>query len=237
MSIQIGLSVKSPENNATILEPLLKVSGYAMGIEVPSIPGPQPIYFPVDVTISVTSETSVTIPKVDRDWWSATFNIAKAGTKTITVVAKGRGHEVSSDPRIVSIIDTVVPTVDITSPEISPYKITWTEGGVSVGVAGTASDPNLPTTNVQSVKWRLDGGTWEDATNISQDWSRWTFRANIPAAGLHDIEVRATDGAGNQNTDTVQIDARGLRSKSLPIKFWLLLLFVILLITSFLLSN
>lgn len=129
-------------------------------------------------------------------------------SNTIEVIATDE-HGNTSLPisRTVICIDTGPPVLTITSPEVSPHKVTWTEGGVSVEVAGTASDP---TSDVKSVQWCLgdcaDDGAWSGATNVSGTWSAWRFEADIRAPGLHDIHVRASDDAGNPIAHVVQIN-------------------------------
>ncbi len=149
----------------------------------------------------------------ENTWnWYKDISDLSLGEHTLRVKAIDQYKIISIKSRTITFIETGPPTVEIKSPEVSPHKITGAKDGVSVDFAGTASaDPRDPTTNVQSVTWRLDGGTWrteEDGyiTNVSGDWSNWRFTANIPGPGLHNIEVLATNGAGKGNTDTVQID-------------------------------
>lgn len=140
-----------------------------------------------------------------NEWkWHKVITDLELDSNTIYVRATDE-HGKTSLPisRTVTCIDTGPPELTITSPEISPHKVTWIDGGVSVEVAGTASDP---TTDVQSVQWRLGDGAWSGATNVSGTWFAWRFEADIRAPGLHDIHVRATDGAGNTITHVLQID-------------------------------
>ena len=131
-----------------------------------------------------------------NEWkWHKDISDLELDSNTIEVIATdkwGNTNELLPISRTVICIDTGPPKLTITSPEVSPHKVTWTEGGVSVEVAGTASDL---TTNVQSVQWCLgdcaDDGAWSDATNVSGTWINWRFEVNIPAPGLHEIDVRA----------------------------------------------
>lgn len=140
----------------------------------------------------------------NNDWrWDKSIENLTLGDHTIIVRARDCYNNTSTVSLSITCVDTGPPEIDIISPDFSPHTITWTEDGASVEIAGTASDPTSP---VQRVDWRLDGGAWQSTTNVSGDWLNWHFTANLPAPGLHDIDVRATDGAGNTNTDAIQID-------------------------------
>ena len=213
-----GREVRLTRNVSVVLDdepPVLTIAQPSPG----EIEGPGPLY---SVRIAGTAQDRSRIAAVqyrvdggtyravNRDsgnantWnWSRNISNLSLGPHSIDILARDEYHNASSLSRTITFIDTGAPTVDITSPETSPHKITLTDESASVDVAGTASDP---TTGVQSVRWRLDGGTRQDATNVSGDWLNWRFTANISTPGLHDIEVLATDGAGILNTDRVQID-------------------------------
>lgn len=144
-------------------------------------------------------------PNNENIWsWSEMISNLVVGTHTLEVQAIDEFGNASGAISTFTFVDTGLPTVDITTPETPLHKITWAEGGTSVVVAGTASDP---TTGVAKIRWRIDGGNCEDAINVSGDWLKWRLNANILAPGLHNIDVFAIDGEGNENRDTVQIDA------------------------------
>ena len=136
--------------------------------------------------------------------WSKTIRNLSVGDHSLEVRATDEyGNTSLPSLRSFTFVDIGKPTIEITSPETNPHKITFKEEGVSVDVAGIASDPTSP---IQSVQWRLDGGELNDATNVSGDWSNWRFTVDILTPGLHNLEVIATDGADNPNTDTLPID-------------------------------
>jgi hypothetical protein len=137
--------------------------------------------------------------------WHQDIQGLALGTHTIQIQASDNiNPRYTFTTRTITFVDTGAPEINITSPETSPHIVTWSEGGISVEIVGTASDL---TTGVQSVEWRLDGeALWHTATKDSETWSNWRFTAHLPAPGLYDIAVRATDGAGNPSTDTVQLD-------------------------------
>ena len=72
----------------------------------------------------------------------------------------------------------------------------------TVAVAGVAWAQH---TGVQGVEVRIDGGPWAPArlsTPISADtWVQWVYEWDA-AAGAHEIEVRATDSAGQTQGET-----------------------------------
>lgn len=140
-----------------------------------------------------------------NNWiWHQSIEGLTLGPHTIKVTAIDEYNNTSVVSRAITCIDTGPPEINIISPETSPHKITWAEGGVSVDIAGTSNDPTTP---VQLVEWRLNNGDWNNATDTSLgSWLNWRFTATMSAPGQHDIEVRATDGAGNPNTDSIVID-------------------------------
>ncbi|MGO2746966.1 molybdopterin-dependent oxidoreductase [Microbacterium sp.] len=72
----------------------------------------------------------------------------------------------------------------------------------TVAVAGVAWAQH---TGIASVEVRVDGGSWEPArlaTPISSDtWVQWVYEWDA-AAGQHELEVRATDQAGQTQSGT-----------------------------------
>jgi hypothetical protein len=89
-------------------------------------------------------------------------------------------------------IDTTPPAVTITA--LTPDPTTDTTPTFS----GTASDN---TTTIASVEYRIDGGTWTQATAVDGAFDEasenYTFTTSTLSAGSHTVEVRATDAAGN----------------------------------------
>jgi hypothetical protein len=93
------------------------------------------------------------------------------------------------------IVDTIAPTVTITSPE-DGSKTT----NVLVTVTGTASD----SIGLRTVEVQLPNGQWIPVDNPEN----YTSEINLIEKGEHTITVRATDTAGNTATASVMIKYR-----------------------------
>lgn len=83
-----------------------------------------------------------------------------------------------------------------------PRNGTTFETGTGTVVAGVAW---APTRAVSKVEVRVDGGEWQD-TELSQPinddvWVQWRAELDL-SSGEHGIEVRATDGEGDTQTET-----------------------------------
>ena len=88
--------------------------------------------------------------------------------------------------------DTTIPSVAITSPannaSLAPGNIV---------VQGTASD-NPGGSGIFDVQVRTDNNPWVLATPQSAgNWSTWSITVQLPTAGQHFIQARATDKANN----------------------------------------
>jgi DMSO/TMAO reductase YedYZ molybdopterin-dependent catalytic subunit len=74
-------------------------------------------------------------------------------------------------------------------------------GGGSYVIAGVAW---APTRGVAKVEVQVDGGAWTEATLASEltsdTWRQWRWDWDTPAAGRHEVKVRATDGTGAVQT-------------------------------------
>ncbi len=101
------------------------------------------------------------------------------GERTVHLEVRDEaGNVVSADASIV--YDGTPPVIEF----VSPTKTSTTEERVEVEVSvADAIDP------APVIQWRLDGGNWETLSGT-------TFSVNL-SEGEHSVEVRATDGAGN----------------------------------------
>jgi hypothetical protein len=94
-------------------------------------------------------------------------------------------------------IDTVPPLISVTGNTVSA------DGSVSL--TGTASDPG---SGIKAVDVQTDGAPapFMPATQATVgDWSAWTFTTAQLAPGVHHLVSRATDLAGGQNTNSIDI--------------------------------
>jgi len=85
------------------------------------------------------------------------------------------------------LVDTTAPTVSISSPNSGQ---TFTSS--SITASGTASDPGSPSSGVEKVEIRLNGGAWQTASG-TVNWSR----SVTLSSGANTIEARSRDNAGN----------------------------------------
>ncbi len=93
-------------------------------------------------------------------------------------------------------IDTVDPGLTISSPSDGDYLTT----GTSVTVWWNGSD-----VNPLSYEVRIDGGSWISVGSTNH------YDFNSLAQGNHTVDVRATDPAGNNNTDSVSFAVDTIR--------------------------
>jgi hypothetical protein len=157
----------------------------------------------------VAHRTPPTSGNAGHAWsWEQAITVPQAGVYTISVRASDTlvQNRWTFPPASLTLTfkDIRPPEINITSPATSPHILTWVEGGaVEIEGTATAADPAI---GVTAVEGRLDGGAWQPAINVSGTWAIWRFTAPMPAPGLHEVEVRATDGAGNATTAAVQLD-------------------------------
>lgn len=132
--------------------------------------------------------------KLDASAWVPT---TAAGTATLSDLTEGahtfsvRAEDYVGNTATASVsfsIDTLPPTVDITSPAEGAV-ISSSDVTVEYDISGTGSA-------VDSVEISLDGGAWEAAGMNSE-------LLQSLDEGDHAVSVRATDEAGHQATDSV----------------------------------
>ncbi len=116
-------------------------------------------------------------PQTSGTWKTGAYAYSGSGTYTITVTIT------------VPDADTTPPTVSITSPDDGATVTTS-----DVTVTWTGSDSG---TGIDHYEVRIDSGSW---TNVGTSTSH-TFTGL--SDGSHTVDVKAYDGAGNTNTDSV----------------------------------
>lgn len=123
-----------------------------------------------------------------------------AGSYVVTAsVSDGAASASVSFNWTVSALDRTAPVVTITSPAPKPSE-NYTTPGSSVTIAGLASDAGP----VVSVRWSNGATGAAGAAVGTNSWS-----AVIPlAVGRNDLEISATDQAGNTGTETISVRRR-----------------------------
>ena len=120
-------------------------------------------------------------PATSGTWAVGCYSYRGTGTYTITVTITDSG------------VDTIAPTVDITSPANGA-----TVSG-TVSIAASATD----NVGVTKVACNLDGGTWVDDTTSPYTWT-WDT-TSVADGSTHTINCRAYDLAGNYADDSVTV--------------------------------
>jgi|SRR5581483_3806843 len=192
-AIAPSVAIASPTSGSTVLTGTQTVSGTASdnlggaGINT------------VQVRLDSGSYLIAT-PKATGDWstWSASLNIATAGTHTIYAKATDKSGNTNEVPSTItaSIPDTTAPLIAITQPAMNAAL---TDGTISV--TGTSSDAG----GIKLVEVSLDGGAYAAATSTGTGWSTWKATVTTTASGSHTIKARATDNAGNQATNSINV--------------------------------
>jgi hypothetical protein len=138
-------------------------------------------------------------PKAAGDWstWSTSLNIASTGSHTIYAKATDKvgNFKESSAAITAGAPDTTLPLVAITQPAANAALTSDT-----ISVTGTSSDAG----GIKTVEVSVDSGAFAAATSTGTGWSTW--KATVTAAsGSHTIKARATDNAGNQATNSINV--------------------------------
>lgn len=132
------------------------------------------------------------------DWsrWRADIPLERRDVAhTIEIIATDKmGREGSREVDIPA--DDQPPKIIITDPGSSPPPHTeiWKEGGVALEVIGTAKNIF---TDIETVEWSLNDGRFEPVTKQADDWTNWSFKAELDRPGTYTIRIRAADAAGN----------------------------------------
>ena len=159
-------------------------------------------------TVSFSPAVSTTLTSPGGSWngagtvYSFTFTVADANVEVTGVdVSVGGGKDLagnlqSPDPTTAAdkfSIDTVAPSVSITSPADNAWVTTATPI-----ISGTSSDSG---SGVAKVEVSVDGGAYSLATGTTS----WSFTTGSLGEGSHSVTARATDVAGNHQTDSITV--------------------------------
>lgn len=131
-----------------------------------------------DTTAAYTYDWSITAADNGAHSWTARAYDAAGNSST------------SSPVTLTVSIDITPPTVAVTSPT-NGANLTTSPNTVS----GTASDPGSPSSGLNVVELRLNGGGWTNATGTTS----WGRSVTLSPCG-NTIEARSLDNAGNYST-------------------------------------
>lgn len=113
---------------------------------------------------------------------------------------KGHKHKHESKERRTVTIDNVAPTADVSIGGTAAGSLTSTlSGTVSLGV--DAADNH---TVVETVRYRIDDGTWHTLTEQNASWNE-SIDTSVLADGDHTLTVSTEDAAGNVRTKTFEL--------------------------------
>ena len=139
-----------------------------------------------------TLKGSDATPAYTFDWL---FTAADNGAHVWTARAYDAAGNVSNSIAVTLTvsIDITPPTVVISSPANGANLATST-----ITVSGTANDPGSPTSGLNLVEVRVNGGSWQTASGTTS----WSRSVTLTPCG-NTIEARSLDNAGNYSTNAL----------------------------------
>lgn len=139
-----------------------------------------------------TLKGSDSLPAYTFDW---SFTAADNGAHVWTTRAYDAAGNVSTSGAVTLTvsIDITPPTIAVSSPA-SGANLTISPTTVS----GTASDPGSPTSGLNLVEVRVNGGGWQTASGTTS----WSRSVTLTPCG-NTIEARSLDKTGNYSTNAL----------------------------------
>src|SRR5262245_55645990 len=115
-----------------------------------------------------------------------------------------------STTMMVQLPGAIAPTVNV-GPFTSPIVAATLP--VDFQFSGTASSPQAPTSFVQLVQYKVEGGQFANAINVSGNWSQFQIRLPLPPTAPdkdHTLTVRAIDNFGTigETSRTFKVEAQ-----------------------------
>ena len=145
---------------------------------------------PVTVTAGgtdVTSGVESLLVSLDGNTWAPSLTLSADGVYTVQARATDNAGNAT-------IVSQTIP-IDRTPPDISPPVLTGTTGLAgwytsSVGLSVSATDAM---SGVASTQYSVDGGTWQTTAPTLLD-------------GVHIVQIRVTDNAGNSSSTSASVN-------------------------------
>ncbi|MCF6249734.1 MAG: Ig-like domain-containing protein [Methylococcaceae bacterium] len=217
---KINLSITKPNDNERVNGSRLVVEGAASETETQIIsndPNADPIFtvLPVDLSISLSGSGTIQRNAV-KGTWAATFNVTQ-GQKTVTVIATTRVPGRANKKTVIAkftVVDALPPVITISEPA-QGAQIEGPGPAYDVRIAGKAVDQS----NIKSVQYRVDNtGNFKNVVKDSGSAKSWNWSQLLMglSAGVHNIEVRATD-QHNNSTDTKSVSFKTFRETNAPL--------------------
>ena len=125
------------------------------------------------------------------------FWITKEGNKTTTVSGTGKGTTTTKTANITTKLNRTGPEITIKNPSNG----NWVNTDLTLTITVTDSSPGI-----LKVEYSYDNKTWTERETFTTNTStKKVFSMKYTATQSNTIYVRATDKAGNQNTNTSAI--------------------------------
>lgn len=134
-----------------------------------------------------------------KDWNKAINAASFNGTKVLLVRATDKFGRIGVSSSVSVTIDTIAPTVSVTSPGTFV-------AGPSVTITGTSSDSGSEASGLDKVYYRVDGSSWQEASGTAS----WNSTLDLDTDGTgsdtglsegnHTLDVYVADKAGNQSS-------------------------------------
>lgn len=184
------VSITSPANNANLNTSNVGITGTASDAN-----GITSVVVSIDSAPANVASFDATTGK-----WTLQITLAN-GTHIIKATATdmaGNKATASISVKVLSgtVIDTVIPSIEITSLGVTAIVNGSNANRFEVTIAGTASDNS----GLASVQVKIDNGAFATATGTTA----WSFKT-ILSSGSHTITAKATDNAGNVNSKMISL--------------------------------
>ena len=187
-TVQVTAKDKAGNTASTTRAVKLDIIPPTASFQYPAADGSNGWYVtPVTISVTGTSATSGVASQqvsLDGSSWSGSLNLTSDGVYTV------HGRVTDNAGNVMDIHRTV--SIDSTPPVLGTPVLKGTQGLAgwytsSVGVSITATDA---TSGIASILYSVDGGAWQSTAPTLTD-------------GVHTVQIKATDNAGNVSSTSV----------------------------------
>lgn len=183
-----GITIKSPSTNSTVELPQganLEVKGTLLGRDAGMVG---------TVMVKLGTGPSKPSTRVEENQWIFSDKVP-AGTYSITAHASIGGEKREATIHNVNVrfkqpeVDTVPPSIDITSPVEGTEVVGTIQDGAKIIVKGTATDNIM----VRDVEVKIGEVPYQKAQADPGGWHTWSASFNVTTPGLKIINAKVTD--------------------------------------------